>query len=139
MKKRNKAYRPRLKSFMPITVGVSAGAAATTSLWPLQALQALTDGVATPENMGTLDLRTRWAAAMMETFEPSEDAREILDGATASLIGIKARMDKVGKIGATGQEMQALRAMVGLADDLQAKCTRRECRDALFEAIGEKA
>ena len=138
MKKRDKAYRPRLKSAMPNTEGVSAGAAATTSLWPLQALQALTDGVATPENLGTLDLRTRWAAAMLAVFDASEDAGEIIEGATTALLSIKARLDKVGKIGATGQELQALRAMVGLADDLQAKCTRRECRDALFKAIGEK-
>lgn len=139
MKKRNKAYRPRLKSAMPITVGVSAGAAATTSLWPLNALQALTDGVATPENMGTLDLRARWAAAMMDCFDANPDAEAVLASTKDALLSIKARLGEVGKIGATGAELQALRAMVEMADMLQAKCTRRECRDALFKAIGEKA
>ncbi len=136
-KKPRKRYRPsgpvsanRIKTFR-----YNADADAWLKLFPHQALEALRNGTANADMHNALVLRTVWGQRMVDDHlvDPDE-ARAVMALGVAAVRRVADRFDRVGKFGATGEELGHIGDALNLCDDLQGITTRRE-QEASLKAV----
>lgn len=96
-------------------------------LMPHQALEALRNGTADAGLHNMLVVRILWGARMVDDhlLDP-EEARQIMSRGVAAVESVSARYDRLGRFGATGEELNHIGDALVLCDDLQDTTTRRE-------------
>ena len=127
--KPRKRYVPKQKS-LPVVFRHDAEGERNLSLYPHLELMKLKNGVADEAAIHTLAARLNIAYVLAGNTNQSEEAVEVFVKALDAVRSMDARFGKVGKVGATGDELMALGEALNLADELQAGRTRREIRDA---------
>ncbi len=124
-----KKYRPggRVSANRIKTFRYNAEADLWLKLMPHQALEALRNGTADADLHNMLAVRTLWGARMVEDhlIDP-EEARQVMALGLAAVESISARYDRLGRFGATGEELNHIGDALLLCDDLQDTTTRRE-------------
>ncbi len=129
-KKPRKKYRPpsgRVSANRIKTFRYNAEADLWLKLMPHQALDALRNGACDTALHNMLAVRTLWGARMVEDhlIDPDE-ARHVMALGLAAVESVGARYDRLGRFGATGEELNRIGDALNLCDDLQDTTTRRE-------------
>lgn len=130
--KPRKPYRPRYApGTLPVTIRHSASADTALQLVPHTDLEKLRDGTADEYTINTLAFRINWGYVMAGEVFDAPEAREITERGLAAIRSVKARFERLGKYGTTGEEFAALGDALNVTNDMQLKATRREQRDAV--------
>lgn len=132
-KKPRKKYRPKPMGANPIKAfRFNADAEFWLKTHPHAALEAMRSGTATATDFDTVSLRVRWGAQMVEDhLVDPRPAREVMQAGVSALESVGDRFDRLGKVGATGEEFRNLGEALNLTDDLQSTLTRRELEQSL--------
>lgn len=94
---------------------------------PHQALEALRNGTIDAAMHNMLVIRVLLGRQIVEDHlvDPGE-ARQIMAAGVAAVESVAARYDRLGRFGATGEELRQIGDALNLCDDLQDITTRRE-------------
>lgn len=101
---------------------------------PHQELARLRDGTADEGTWHTLTCRLDWGCFMSIDHFQNIEVNDAIQAALNSMRSIKARFERVGKWGMTGEEFVNIGAALNLVDDMQSQTTRRE-QEASFDAM----
>lgn len=130
--KPRKAYRQKYpKGQLPITIRHSASADRMLQMVPQQDLERFRTGDADEYTINTLTLRLNWGYVMSGEVFDNPEVLEVMELGLAAIRSVKARFERIGKCGATGQEFHAIGLALNHTDEMQKAATRREQRDAL--------
>jgi hypothetical protein len=138
MRKQSK-YRPKAKS-LPITIRFSKDAELRLCLVPQVELSKFREGLADAVSVNTLAMRLNFGDLLAAKYFVEGEARATMEKAVEALQSVKARADKTGKIGATGEEYHRMADGLNLTDQMQESCTRAELYKTLtfvLQAAGE--
>lgn len=134
--KPKKAYRPKYqKGDIPIVFRHSNKADMLLQMIPQDELEKLRTGEADWYTINTLAYRLNFGYVMAGEIFDSPDALKIMEDGLAAIRSVKARHEKTGKCGATGEEFFAMGEALNMTDSMQKSSTRREqqkCLDALY-------
>lgn len=138
-KARSKKYRPRPICPMPINWRGDADPV-ELSLRPLLAIDNIMKGVAILDDLKELQFRLRIVLTLAKLGINSVDDHDTpiayLESAVIATAMVAARLEATGKVGCTGEELQALRYGLEMADLLQGAATRRELSRAVRVECG---
>jgi hypothetical protein len=98
---------------------------------PHEELDKFRRGTADQYTVNTLTFRLNWGYVMAGEHFDTPEARKALEDGLAAIRGIKDRLERTGKYGASQPEFQAIGVALGLTDEMQKMATRKEQRDAL--------
>lgn len=135
-KKRAKKYKPKSIHALPIVWRGTAGAAdvgllAWTALERLSTPEAdYDDGAAVTKRIEQSYYLAKNHLSGVETEEPIA----YMESAIIALGRMRERHKTTGRMGCTGQELQALRYGLEMADLMQGAATKRELRSSLLDA-----
>jgi hypothetical protein len=103
---------------------------------PHQALESLRNGTADADLHNMLVLRVLLGRQIIEDHlvDPDE-ARQIMAAGVAAVESVAARHDRLGRFGATGEELRKIGDALNLCDDLQQATTRREQESSLKKVL----
>lgn len=131
-KKPRKAYKPKYEQgTLPLTIRHSVGSDRDLKLVPHKELEKLRHGVADDYTINTLAFRLNWGYVMAGEVFDTPEAREITLRGLDAIRGVKARLARTGKYGASGEEFTQLGDALNITDDMQEKATRREQRETM--------
>ena len=130
--KPRKKYRQRYaEGTLPITIRHSSSAETGLQLVPHTELDKLRDGTADQYTVNTLAFRLNFGYVMAGEVFDTPEARAITERGLAAIRSVKARFERLGKYGTTGEEFIALGDALNVTNEMQLKATRREQRDAV--------
>lgn len=131
-KKPRKPYRRKYdKGTLPITIRHNAEANTALQLVPQTELDKLRDGTADQYTVNTLAFRLNWGYVMAGEYFDTPEARTAMEEALAAIRSVKARFERTGKYGCTGEEFNQLGDGLNLTDEMQKMTTRRQQTEAL--------
>lgn len=133
-KKPRKAYKPRTPPGMfrlPINIRYAAHNETALQLVPQTELDKLRDGTADQYTVNTLAFRLNWGYVMAGEYFDTPEARTAMEEALAAIRSVKARFERTGKYGCTGQEFNQLGDGLNLTDEMQKMTTRKQQHEAL--------
>jgi hypothetical protein len=128
MRKKSK-YKPKYPG-LPVTIRFSKAAETDLCLVPQSELDKFRNGLADDVSINTITFRLNLGYVLSGEHFNEAEARGLMESALAAVRAVKERLSKTGKVGATGEEYHAMADGLKLTDEMQAKCTRRELRDA---------
>jgi hypothetical protein len=139
MTKRRKPGRPaRETGALPVTFRHSGSADLNLQLIPHAHLSKILAGEGDGECWHTVVFRLNCGCAIAnKSFAHLPEAQDEMERALAAICEVGKRYKRTGKIGCTGDEFKAIGAGLNLADELQAKTTRREQRAAYRWVYGQ--
>lgn len=130
--KPRKQYRRRYaEGTLPITIRHSRSADTALQLVPHSELDKLRDGTADEYTFNTLAFRIDWGYVMAGEVFDTPEARAITERGLAAMRSVKARFERLGKYGTTGEEFAALGDALNVTNDMQLRATRREQLEAI--------
>lgn len=130
--KPKRAYRPKYQpGQLPVTIRHSAKADTMLQMVPHEELEKLRQGEADEFTVNTLAFRLNWGYVMAGEVFDNPEVRAVMETGLAAIRGVKERVDRLGKYGATGEEFRALGEALNFTDEMQKKATRREQHEAL--------
>ena len=133
-KKPRKKYRPKEIPLLPKVFRQTPEVDRMLKMIPQQELQSLRDNTADKGTWNTLTCRLDWGLFMAIDHFDNIDANDAIIDALDSMRSIKARYERIGKWGMTGEEFLNIGAALNLVDDMQTQTTRREQEDS-FDAM----
>lgn len=125
-RKPRKKYVPKYANRTPINFKVSAGDDLDLKLIPHSELEKLRTGEADAYTINTLAFRINFGYVMAGEVYDGHDARVVTLAGLDALRCVKARFDRTGKYGASGEEFKRLGDALNITDDMQDGSTRRE-------------
>jgi len=133
-KKPRKKYRPKLVPLLPKVFRQTHEADTMLKMIPHSELEKLRDGNADEGTWHTLVCRLDWGCFMSIDHFQNIEVNDAIQAALNSMRSIKARFERVGKWGMSGEEFLNIGAALNLVDDMQSQTTRRE-QEASFDAM----
>lgn len=132
-KKPRKKYRgPKiLPGQLPPNIRHSEEADLLLKMVPHDELDKFRNGTADQYTVNTLAFRLNWGYVMAGEFFATPEARKAMEDGLEAIRGVKDRLERTGKYGASQPEFQAIGVALGLTDEMQKMSTRKEQRDAL--------
>jgi hypothetical protein len=100
-------------------------------LVPHQELEKFKTGEADEYTWNTVCFRLNWGYVMSGDHFDSVEARELMEKSLAAIKSVKARHERTGKWGTTGEEFNIIGQALVLTDDMQLNTTRRQQDDSL--------
>lgn len=131
--KRTKAYRPCPQK-LPMTIRFDSDDERALQLIPHTSLKALADGVAEEADWHTLACRLNVGYTLAKDYF-SEEASGALKTALYAIREVRDRHERVGKWGATPDELARIGDGLVITDDAQKACTRRELRNVMVHVF----
>lgn len=139
--KKTSAYARKLKargltSNLPINMRFSRDVETKLQLIPHDCLSNFKHGRQTEPDWHTLAARCNLGVILARDHFP--DASDAMHGAVIALTSSWERYKRLGKLGMTGEEYNAIALALSLADEMQINSTRREL-DAAMTAVFQHA
>lgn len=131
-KKPRKAYRPKYApGTMPVVFRHDTDSEINLQLVPHDELEKFRRGVADEFSLNTLIFRLNWGYVMAGEIFATPEVRHTMERGLDAIRAVKARFERTGKYGATGEEFGLLGDALNAADEMQKTATRREQRDTM--------
>lgn len=123
-------------STLPINIRFSASVETKLQLIPHDALANFKTGHQSESDWHTLAARCNLGSTLARDHFSA--ATEPLNAAIDALASAWARFQRLGQMGMTGDEYNAISTALVITDDMQLQCTRREL-DAAMQAVYQQA
>lgn len=130
MRKRSK-HRPKPVPVLPKIFRHSREADIDLQLVPHQELEKFKTGEADEYTWNTVCFRLNWGYVMSGDHFDSVEARELMERSLAAIKSVKARQEKTGRWGTTGDEFNIIGQALNLTDDMQMNTTRKQQDESL--------
>lgn len=140
-KRTRRKYRPPATLGTPVNLrwAVDERRKAYMDAAPWQALDALTAPDASSEHVATLvSAMLLLRQLLADIGEPTDEALAASAAGCIAIAQVQERDERTGRVGVTGEELQALRWAMGYLDVALRECTRRQQRDALLKMLNSR-
>lgn len=138
-KKPKKTYRPRNVPTLPPLFRFDTDTEIKLQLIPHQMLESMRNGTAVEDDWHSMAARLNLGTTLaFDEFE-GQEIRDAMNAAMDALKSVWDRYKRLGKLGTTGEEWQALSLGLNLTDDMQKSCTRLELTRAMGKVFRQAA
>lgn len=135
--KPRRKYRPAVLRSTPINMRFGQSTETKLQLIPHDSLANFKAGRQVESDWHTLAARVNLGSVLAGEHFP--DAGPVIEPALEALRTSWERFGRLGRMGMTGEEYNAIATALVLIDEMQLKCTRRELDEAMTKVFKEAA